>query len=274
MDGATLGKDVRDTIVRYVDRFDKQFSRFIEGSEANAFRTARAQDCEVSEEFAVLLAKADELRILTDGAYDPAVGGLLERAGYDAAYSMHPHPDVQEFRLPAWKLSGKWLSTDGPTVFDIGGMGKGYLIDKIAETLKSAGYEHFLVDGGGDMFGTSKTSGEPWRIAVEFPGREDTAAAVVTLMHQGLAVSDIFRRRWGIWHHVVDPRTNAPVEDVIGATALAPSAWAADCMTSALFLSTSERYLALSRYFKAPYLVFLDNGLTHVSTDWPGELVT
>src|SRR3989338_3731055 len=103
-DGSVLRDDARSAVLAFVDGFDKRLSRFKENSEANAFRNAEAGDYPISNEFAVLLAKADDLRKLTDGGYDPAVGGLLGRAGYDAKYSMKPLPHTAEFGLPAWKL--------------------------------------------------------------------------------------------------------------------------------------------------------------------------
>ena len=271
-DGSVLRKDARSAVLAFVDGFDKRLSRFIASSEANAFRNADAGDYSISKEFAVLLAKADDLRKLTDGVYDPAVGGLLERAGYDATYRMEPLPNTEEFVLPTWTLTAQTLTLDGPAVFDIGGMGKGYCIDRVADIVRSFGYEHFLVDGGGDMFATKKASGAPWRVAIEYPGKPDMAAGLVELKDQGLAVSDGFRRRWGKWHHLVDPQLKKPIEHVAGAAAVAPSAWDADCVTSALFFAASERYPAVSEYYKASYLVFQSDGMTSVSPNWKGEL--
>ena len=271
-DGEELREEVRPDILDYMRVFNERFSRFVEGSEANAFRTAEAGDYQVSEEFAALLARADELRILTHGLYDPAVGGLLEQAGYDVAHTMVPRPDVAEFVLPKWEIRGRTLSISGAVVFDFGGMGKGYCIDRIAEILEAHGYLHYLVDGGGDMYGTSKQGGEPWRVALEYPGRQDTAAGMVMLKNEGIAVSDTFRRRWGGWHHIVHPFSKVPVENVLGVTALAPTAWDADCATSALFFTNAEEYAAVGKSLNARYLVFLSDGTTVVSAGWSGEL--
>lgn len=272
VDGEILRDDAKQAILEYIQSFDRQFSRFIDTSEANAFRDADAGEYIISEEFATLLSKADELRRLTDGVYDPAVGGLLERAGYDATYSMKPLPNTAEFILPKWKISRQTLTLDGSAVFDIGGMGKGYCIDTVAGILKKFGHTFFLVDGGGDMFGTTKANSSPWRIAIEYPGRADSAAGVVELENQGLAVSDSFRRRWGKWHHLVDPRSNRPIDRVIGAAAVAPSAWDADCTTSALYFAPTSRYPAISEIYRSSYLVFQDDGTTLVSSNWQGEI--
>ena len=122
------------------------------------------------------------------------------------------------------------------------------------------------------MFGTEKIDGAPWKIAIQYPGRPDTAAGLARIKNQGLAVSDSFRRRWGKWHHLVNPKLKKAVDTVTGAVAVASSAWDADCMTSALFFSESERYPIVSEFFKGNYLVFQNDDTAIVSPKWKGEL--
>ena len=272
IDGGDLSPDVQEAVLDYVRVFDTRFSRFINSSEANAYRSVEAGEYPISEEFATLLSRADEIRRLTEGLCDPAVGELLELAGYDALYSMVPQSNTGEFILPKWEVVGQTLTIDRPVVFDIGGMGKGYLIDKVAKILEDCGYQHYMVDGGGDIYATTKRSGVPWRVALEYPGKPDMAAGVVELKNQGVAVSDSFRRRWGKWHHIVHPFLKAPIESVLGVVAVASDAWAAGSATSALFFSNEGEYAKVAEEFGASYLVFRSDGLTRVSSNWEGEL--
>lgn len=272
IDGATLADADQCAIVAETAQFEKRFSRFIADSEVNAFRESSAGTYYISREYALLLQEAARLRTLTNGVYDPAAGGLLERAGYDATYRLEPADDVAQFVLPRWELAGQRLTIDGPAAFDLGGIGKGYWIDKVAALLTERGYTHIAVEAGGDMYVTTKAGGTPWKVAIEYPGRKDTAAGVLALRNQALAVSDTFRRRWGKWHHVVDPKQNRAVENIIGVAAIAPNAWHADCMTSALFLSQPDTYERIAQEYKAQYLVFYANGQCAVSADWAGEL--
>lgn len=272
LDGASFRNDVKAAILDYVTDFDRRFSRFKLDSEANAFRTARPGTYEISGEFAVLLKESCRLSSLTNGVYDPAVGELLERAGYDPSYSMTPRSDIDAFELPCWKLEGTALTLDGPAVFDFGGNGKGYAIDKIADVLKEHGLPYFIVDGGGDIYATAKENGDAWRVAVEYPGRIGVAASVILLKERALAVSDSFRRAWKGWHHVVHPRRKRPIENIAGVAAIAPSAWYADSATSALYMAENGKYPHIAREYNAAYLVFYNDDTTRVSPNWPGEL--
>ncbi|MFZ2187560.1 MAG: FAD:protein FMN transferase [Candidatus Moraniibacteriota bacterium] len=273
VDGQPLRDQAQAAILRFVQEFEARFSRFLPGSEVNTFRESPAGDFMLSREFALLLATADRLRVLTNGAYDPAVASALEDAGYGAQYGLKPLAKSEGARVPGWSLAGDRLTIEGPIAFDLGGIGKGYCIDRVAEIVKRFGYNYFLVDGGGDMTATTKADGSTWRIAVEYPGKPDTAASIVNLSNQGIAVSDSFRRRFGKGHHLIDAQKRKPVEKIIGCAAVARDAWAADCMTSGLFFAPPENYHALAQEFEASYIVFQNDGTAKVSPDWQGELL-
>lgn len=270
IDAESIPANLSERVIGYARDFESRFSRFLPGSETNAFREAAAGTYPVSAEFARLLARAASLRTLTGGVYDPVVGAVLEGAGYGGQSGLAPVQYGDQ--LPVWSIDGDQLTIDGPVAFDLGGIGKGYCIDRIADVIRSAGYEYFLVDGGGDMFGTTKADGRPWRVAIEYPGKPDLAAGVALLAHQGLAVSDSFRRRFGAWHHLIDPKARETIKSVIGCAAIAGDAWSADCMTSGLFFASSERYPELARELGASYLVFWSDGRATRSEDWTGEL--
>lgn len=271
VDGKPFQDEAKKAIAKYVETFENRFSRFLPFSEVNAFRQSFAGEYILSDELSLLLARAERLRVLTVGAYDPAVASILEEAGYGAESGLEK---IKQPHIPKWSLKGMKLTIAGPIAFDLGGIGKGYCIDWVAEILQRSGYEHYLVDGGGDMAGTTKADGSAWRVAVEYPGKPDMAASIVNLKHQGIAVSDIFRRRFGKWHHLIDVQEKKPVEKIIGCAAVAGSAWDADCMTSGLFFAPPENYPALAEEFGAAYIVFQSDGTAKVSPDWQGELFT
>lgn len=272
VDNEDLSPSTQKEVREYIADFEQRFSRFLPNSEVNAFRDAKAGKYAVSTEFAKLLSRADQLRKLTDGVYDPAAGALLERAGYNASYTLEPTSDIQEFTLPRWSLQEGTLSLDGPTSFDLGGIGKGYCIDQVANVLKKLSIKYFLINAGGDIFGTTKADGSPWHLAIQYPGKPDLAAGTVNLSNQALAVSDSFRRRWGNWHHLVNPKQKQAVVEIIGAVALSQTAWDADCITSVLFLGPPNSYQLGANQLNAEYLVFKADGEALVSLGWKDEL--
>jgi thiamine biosynthesis lipoprotein len=254
-----------------VAEFDQQFSRFIADSEVNAWRHASAGVYQISPQLAEILEFAQKLKVLTRGKFDPAIGTLLEAAGYDPEYSFRPNEtQLRTWQLPEWRISGRELQISGPVVFDIGGFGKGYWIDQLSQFLTSQGFPYHLVDGGGDMFATTKKDGQGWRVAIEWPGKPDTAVGEVTLFNQGLAVSDVLRRKWGEWHHVVDPETTQPVVDILSAAAVASTATLADAVTSVVCLTQPSIYKPAVQELGGEYLVINTLNEVHISPGWPG----
>ena len=252
--------------------FENRFSRFLPDSEVNKFRNAKVGVYPISKELELLLRRADMLRELTNGVYDPAVGEFLEKAGYNPNYTFLTSDTVNDFVLPKWSLESDSLRLHGPTIFDFGGIGKGYAIDLVAEILKEQGYKFYMVEAGGDMYGTKKSDGSDWNIAIQYPGKYDEAVGVTTLRNEGVAVSDTFRRRWGKWNHVVNPIQRESIDQIVGAAAVAQSAWDADCMTSVLFLGEENDWNSAANMLTASYLVFPKTGGCYKSNNWHGEI--
>ena len=259
---------------RFLEKFESRFSRFVDGSEVNAFRSAKSGRYRVSDDFLELLKRSERIRNLTEGAFDVGMsGGLLERAGYgrlepimraDEAAGMNPH---------YWSLEGgNLLAISGPISFDFGGIGKGYAIDRASRLLTNFGFPRHLIEGGGDVYATSTEADTAYRAAIEWPGRPGMAVGMAELYFRSLAVSDVFKRRWGSWHHLVDVRSGFPIRSVVGCAVLAPTAFDADSATSALCFGGADRYRDISREFGAQFILFFEDGRIEVSSDWEGEL--
>ncbi len=265
---------LQELILERTFQYEQQLSRFIASSEVSQFKNHRAGTYQVSPVLAELLQVSDQLRTETNGRFDPAMGGLLERAGYDAKYSLTPAPEaeLQAFKVPLWSIDGNRVTVDGPVVFDIGGVGKGYWIDQVAQIIKENEFPYFLVEGGGDMVATTKADGSAWQVAIEWPGRADTAIGVVALANQGLAVSDTFKRRWKKWHHLVDGKTLSPMTQLVGCAVVAPSAFVADQMTSLLSFSDPTDWSRLAKKYQSVYLVVSSDEKITKSQNWAGEI--
>lgn len=270
-DGKIFSVEVQKKILSRVAYFEEQFSRFKAASEVNAFREATAGEYSITSEFHVLLSRALKLRLLTNGVYDPASAVILEHLGYDQEYSFVAK-SVPVPMIYNWQLAGQNLVLEGPTVFDFGGIGKGYCIDMIADLLKVEGFEFFLVDGGGDMYATSKADGGAYRVALEWPGKPALAFGTVELQYQGLAVSDSLRRRFGKHHHIVDAKTRKNTKSVVGAVALGQNAWDADCATAALMQWPNTEIPQVEKEFRVQTIIITKKAGFLVSPRWSGEI--
>ncbi len=267
---------VFETIQTTTQEFERKFSRFIEGNEVTQWRTAQPGTYTISTQLAQLLLFAQQLKETSGGVFDPAVGTLLEHAGYDQNYSFsQKSAQIESWQLPSWHVHGKSLTIDAPVLFDLGGFAKGYWIDQVSKQLQDRGYAYHLVDGGGDMYATTKADGSSWNIAIEYPGKTDMALGTVQLLNQGFAASDVFRRTWKNWHHLLDIQNKQPQKNVLGAVAVATTAMHADGMTALLTLSLPDAYPNYySNENSCEYLVLAHDNKLYTSPGWTGEVFT
>lgn len=272
IDGDVVSEALWELLEAKTEIFDQQFSRFIPTSQASQFTHSPSGKYRISEDFSTLLVFAQKLKTLTKGIFDPAVGSLLEEAGYDSQYSLRPKKSLKKWRLPIWNVEGHELTISGPTLFDIGGYGKGYWIDQLSNEIRNAGYEFFIVDGGGDMFGTTKKDGQPWQVAIEWPGKPEYAVGTVQLKNRALAVSDVYKRRWGEWHHIVNPVTKKPLEMIVGCAVVAATAEVADGLTTALVFVDQVTRNILKNEYQVEYLIVEESDHVQASDGWIGEL--
>lgn len=270
-DNQELKSNLKKSILKETENFDNRFSRFKTNNEIDKLRNQKAGTYIISNDLAKILEIHDKFRKLTKDKFDPAVGGLLEKAGYDQKYSFTQR-DISSYKIPKWSLHKNKLSISGPIVFDFGGIGKGYWIDNISKMLNSAGYKNHLVDGGRDIFATTKSNGSGWKIAIEWPGKPGIAIGTVMLKNQGFAASNTVTRSWGNWHHLIDIQKKLPRQNLLGSVAITHSALSADQMTSALALCEKKHYEKIAQKYSAQYLLFSLDGKIEISQNWSGEL--
>lgn len=229
-----IDRATRSAVARRIESFDQTWSRFRTDSLVSRLRTEPHVD--LGSDAPALLGLYDELFALSGGAVNPCVGTSLERLGYDAAYSLRPSGEpVQPASWLDCTLDGTVLSTPDDVVLDVGAVGKGYLVDQVANLLD----QPCIVDASGDMVNRTDA---PISVALEHPHRSDLAIGIVDLAPgQAICGSSTNRRTWadGI-HHVVDARTGTPTSDVLSTWVVAESCAVADAYATALFFVAPE----------------------------------
>lgn len=270
--GHPLPRELEASIVALAEDFDQVWSRFRDDSLVTAIARApdggrftfRARD-------AALLDLYDRFVAATGGAVDPLVGRDLELLGYDRTYTLVPDRSGLGRRLPdSWfrdvRREGTTIVTDRPVLIDVGAAGKGYLVDLVADMLRGAGVDRFIVDGSGDL---RHQGPEPVIVGLEHPTAPGRVIGTVPLRDRALCASATTRRAWGAGlHHVLDGRTRRPVSDVIATWAIADDAATADGLATALFVTDPDRL----EDFTFSWVRMLADGRVQWSNDFAGEL--
>lgn len=232
---ATTHAAVKDGCVRFVTTYENRYSRFKPDSLVSLLNKNRVLP-EPDPDFCALLTYGKKLYERTNDSFNILTGHILEARGYDATYSFQEKPD--ETTLAGNPATDLRISDTAIELLhgniDIGGFGKGYLIDLLADQLQ-ANYSitHFLINGGGDMYGTTNAE-QPIKILLEHPTVAQTSIGKTTVYHQGFAASSPHKRRWrdkkGTEHtHIIGDTvtdatfikaTNAADADAFATTAL------------------------------------------------------
>jgi thiamine biosynthesis lipoprotein len=224
-------------------------SRFRLDSELSALNAAGGEPFEASPLLFSAVSASVEAARATRGLFDPTVLGMLLAAGYDRSFELltedragDPFPPG-----PAAVWSDIHLIPATRTIvlpagcgLDLGGIGKGWTLDRAAELL--AGFRNFAIDAGGDIAVSGRQAdGSLWSIGVEDPLGLDRDLLQLELTDCAIATSTVAHRRWRFGgrgqHHLIDPRTGRPARSgVLAATVIAPSVAQAETLAKAALL--------------------------------------
>jgi FAD:protein FMN transferase len=236
---------------RETQRLNALLSRHLPTSELSGLNTRAGQGpCTVSPELFALLAVARQWAEETQGAFDPTVGGGLTLWHEAARREECPTAaDLQAARCQAgWsklRLTPPCqveLITTGMSL-DLGGIGKGYAVDCMGTILRQSGIRHALIN-----FGESSLlaigpmpDGRPWPILVR---ALDSAVGVgwLAIQDQAVGTSASFGHTFTLagkpLSHILDPRHGRPLEHPLAVTVVAPTATAAEALSTALLVLT------------------------------------
>jgi thiamine biosynthesis lipoprotein len=247
--------EFKQAIKKKADRFEQIYSRFIESSTLCQLNKNKQNPIEVSAELINMLELGLRLEKLTESNFSLNIGSLMEAYGYDSSYSFKTdEKKIKNYQKGKFWLKNKWLYRKGDVCLDLGGIGKGYLVDKMASYLDKLGVRYYLISAGGDIFATSKRDGGAWRVAIEHPMETDKAVGVVELKNQALASSSAERRRVGSFHHLLNIELKKPADNLLAVSVLADDAMTADGASTAIFVSPKKLHKQIAKELKVEYL--------------------
>jgi len=189
------------------------------------------------------------------GTFDPTVGAItrLWRFSGDQPARL---PDPSEIAEALTKVGWLLVKVDASAgtielpvdgmAFDLGGIAKGYALERAAAVAKSFGITGALINVGGDMVALGeKQPGMPWRIGVQHPRRPNAIAAVIDAKDRVVFTSGDYERFFDQggkrYHHIIDPRTGYPAHGMQAVTIVGQDILKADALAKAVFILGPER---------------------------------
>jgi thiamine biosynthesis lipoprotein len=206
-----------------------------------------------------VLEAAEEASRETGGAFDVTFGALADVWKFDHDQDNRvPTADQIAARLPLVdyravvvdRAAGTARITRKGVRVHLGGIGKGYAVDRAAAMLRASGFEHFSLQSGGDLYAAGRRGDRPWRVGLNDPrGVGGESFAVIELRDETFSTSGDYERFFienGVrYHHLLDPHTGQPARGCRSVTIVAASALAADWLSTGVFIMGPEDGLAL-----------------------------
>lgn len=248
-----------------MERFEERYSRFKKDN--LLWQWNHSQSMKVDAEFFELLAATQYFYRQTGGLFDPSILPVLEKEGYTGA--PYQPQNVRTSAFSTLSLDRPTLTTKKPLdlLVDLGGIGKGYVVDQEAKRLDQH-FDNFLIDAGGDIYarGVNQKEGYPyWAVAVEHPLPDHESSALLLLSDMAVATSGRNRRHWKKdgeeKHHLINPLSERSAQgDYLSVTVIAGSTVAADVLAKWLFIAGREQAPLLAERFRIPAIFVTDDG--------------
>lgn len=246
-----------DEIGAMLEKMDKELSRTKVGGDLyNVNLEAGVKPVHVSAETMDAVKQSLDYAKEMDGLFDPTIGPLVDLwgIGTDTAHVPEQSEIDQARTLINYKnvvvdeAAGTVMLPKKGMVLDLGGIGKGYAADRVAEYLKSKGIDSALIDLGGSSIIAlgHKADGSQWNIGLQDPDQSrGTQLGTIKISDEVIDASGVYERFFmqdGIrYHHILDPRTGYPAQNGLkSVTIMSPNATDADALSTGVFLMGAQ----------------------------------
>jgi thiamine biosynthesis lipoprotein len=246
-DDDVRGRELVEDVLAEYRRIDARMSTYKPDSEISIInRSAAADPVVASDELFALISRALELSGRSDGAFDityDSVGYL-----YDFRARQRPSASEIDARLGAINYRHVMLDSNANTIafadpgvrINLGGIAKGYAIERGAMILEEAGVRYALLNAGGDTRVIGDRRGQPWIVGIRHPRTDDQVVTRLPLVDEAISTSGDYERFFEEdgqrYHHIINPTTGAPTEGILSVTVIGPDATMTDGLSTTLFV--------------------------------------
>lgn len=252
--------DIEQQIDQLLSKVDNSMSTYKKDSEISRFnRLNVGQQLEISQEFADVLQISREIWQLSEGAFDPTLGPLVDLWGFGPKATGDLIPSDQDITsalkntgFDGVVLKGLILTKNKPVALDLSAVAKGYAVDIVSNYLEMSALPDYLVEVGGEIRVSGFNSeGMPWRVAIEQPQLLASVNKIIGLTDMSIATSGDYRNyfeRDGIrYSHTIDPRTGKPIDhNLASVTVLIDSCAEADAWATAFSVLGAQQSIELA----------------------------
>lgn len=266
-----------DAVMAEMRRTDELMSTYKPDSQLSQVNAhAYERPVKVDADIIDVVETALQYSRLSDGAFDITYASV----GYLYDYRAHRHPSDAQIAaaLPAVDYRQLLVDRDARTIrflkpgmrIDLGGIAKGWAVDRGVEILQEFGIEHAMVNAGGDTRLLGDRRGKPWIVGIRDPRNEGAVVTRIPMQDEAMSTSGDYERFFeegGVrYHHILSPGTGKSPGLVRSVTVIGPTATRTDGLTKPVFILGPERGMDFIRRMGDVEAVIVDaEGRIHYS---------
>lgn len=255
-DDPAVAREAVAAIFAEVTRLDALMSTYKEDSEISAVNRGAAQQAVViGDELFGLILRSLDISVLTLGAFDITYDSVGQH--YDFRQGRRPSEsiiaqelasiDYRRVQMDRQESSVKF-GADGMRI-NLGGIAKGYAVERGVQTAARLGVKNARVTAGGDTRLLGDRRGQPWMVGVRDPRDESRVAITIPLENEAISTSGDYERYFiedgERFHHIIVPSTGQPAGEVHSATIIGPDAVITDALSTSVFVMGVDQGLRL-----------------------------
>lgn len=251
-----VGRSIVDLVFAETERIDRLMSTYKEDSVISAINRGAAEAPVVAgDELFQLIRRSLDISVLTRGAFDITYDSVGQH--YD--FRNRQRPDAETIEAERKLIDFRFVELDqaaGTVSFreqgvriNLGGIAKGYVVERGISILRSHGVEHGIVTAGGDSRLLGDRRGQPWMVGIRDPRKDGQVAISVPLEDEAISTSGDYERFFDEndvrYHHIIQPSTGEPAAGVHSATVIGPDAVITDALSTSVFVMGVDQGLRL-----------------------------
>ncbi|MCX7797101.1 MAG: FAD:protein FMN transferase [Melioribacter sp.] len=248
-----------------VRRIDTLFSTYLIGNSMWKLNNTNADEIIVDKETFYVLKKCDEFWKETNGAFDVALGNLIEIIGFDKGTPRIPSP--HQIKKALEKTGWKHIQLKEPNILvkpaniklSFNACVPGYAADRIANILSNYGIKEYLVNVGGEIY----AKGKNWKIGIQHPRKEFELLATIKVDGKGVSTSgdyeQFFKKGKKTYTHIFNPLTGYPANECQSVTVIANDVMTADALSTGIFVLGPKKGIELAEKLKNIEVMIVDS---------------
>jgi thiamine biosynthesis lipoprotein len=250
------GRAIVDQVFAEAERIDRLMSTYKEDSRISEINRRAANEPVVAgTELFDLIRRSLDISVLTHGAFDITFDSVGQY--YDFRNRQRPDADLVDKarRLIDYRFveldqaSGTVSFREEGVRINLGGIAKGYVVERGVNILRSQGVEHGIVTAGGDSRLLGDRLGQPWMVGIRDPRQAGQIAISVPLEDEAISTSGDYERFFDEggtrYHHIIQPTTGEPAAGVHSASVFGPDAVITDALSTSVFVMGVDEGLRL-----------------------------